>query len=308
MSKNNLTAWSTNAQWVFDSTEPFTAADEGKWLRIDPAVNWTPGYQVVRFVLEGFDLGAQGVQNIAFLYDTLTAGGIASGKASFVTNQTNRLVADGNSFLQYPNPGGDTNNYQRREWMKRTQYLLGPTWEVINLGVSGQTTAQMLSDESSQVLPLYDATKARNVLFAFEGINDLFYGASVATAYANLKAYGQAGVGAGFETWLCTGTPRQETGTPADYASKLAALNAMLRADFGAATNLPLVKGRSAGVTYAHRLVDVGALPEFADPTSAFYFEPDKVHLNLSGFDRAATLLAPVASSIVVPAPAFVNL
>lgn len=90
--------------------------------------------------------------------------------------ETQQIVLDGNSHTVY--------------WfaqMYRTiQYnTILSEWKYINFGVSGQTTAQMLSDYSSQVAPVYNSSYSRNIYIPVEVTNDLYSGATLDQAKDN---------------------------------------------------------------------------------------------------------------------------
>jgi lysophospholipase L1-like esterase len=134
------------------------------------------------------------------------------------------IVADGNSYVVgYP-------SYTSFPTLIGTS--LGLT--VVNFGVSGQTTPQMITDEGSQVLPTYDATKT-NILLVCEGGNDIYFNGSATNAVANMKTYCNAARAAGFKVILTTVIHRNESTPFGDdattYNSKLDAFNAGVLAD-----------------------------------------------------------------------------
>ena len=67
------------------------------------------------------------------------------------------------------------------------------TIAMVNFAVGGQTTASMLSDQSSQILPAYDASKRRNVFIIWEAYNALRLDVNLSaqSAFNQLKTYCQ---------------------------------------------------------------------------------------------------------------------
>ena len=82
-------------------------------------------------------------------------------------DETVNIVCDGSSCVAGSNhPGFD--------WPKQLGDLLGPGYQVTNLGVSGQPTTAMIADYSSQVAPLYNRDHAGNVYIAWEIYNQVY--------------------------------------------------------------------------------------------------------------------------------------
>lgn len=162
-----------------------------------------------------------------------------------------------------------------------------------NTAVSGQTTAQMLTRAPVHVDPAHDATRDFNVYVAWEGINDLYFGASVSQAYSHLVTVCQGRRAAGFKVVVGTLTPRQNTGTPAGQEASRLAVNALLRASW---------------TTFADALADIGAsspLGVLATCTNPVYYDAsDLVHFTDVGYDIVAGIVAAAIQTIVSPAAA----
>ena len=58
-----------------------------------------------------------------------------------------------------------------------------------NIAVGGQTTVDMITRQSSYLFPYYESRCARNLVIAMEVRNDLYFGASDATALADIQNY-----------------------------------------------------------------------------------------------------------------------
>lgn len=103
-----------------------------------------------------------------------------------VASSTN-VIWDGNSLTVNTVQSGATDSLEAMASMTMDRPdMSGAT--MTNFGVSGQTTAQMLSDQSTQVLPSFIAGK-RNILHVFEIYNDIYYNGVVADAVARYWQY-----------------------------------------------------------------------------------------------------------------------
>lgn len=133
---------------------------------------------------------------------------------------------------------------------------------ITNLGVNGQTTAQMISNFPVNVVPMKLYGKS-NFYLCLEGTNDLYFGGSAEDAYNRLNYLCTIAKFAGFEPFTYTVMPRSNAGTPPDFETKRQALNGFLRAK-------PFLFG----------LIDIAADANLGDPgaeTNATYFN-DLVH------------------------------
>lgn len=97
------------------------------------------------------------------------------------------VIWDGNSLTVNTLQSGATDSLESMASMTMDRpETSGAT--MTNFGVSGQTTAQMLSDQSTQVFPSFIAGK-RNILHVFEIYNDIYYNGVVADAVARYWQY-----------------------------------------------------------------------------------------------------------------------
>lgn len=109
------------------------------------------------------------------------------GKKSLRTNQ---IVCDGNSHLIY----------QLSAQVRRIGYeYVNTGMDLVNLGVSSQTTQAMQADYATEVAPLYDGGLTNNILVAVEMTNDLFFGATKEDTFQNYKDYCLAAQATGYK-------------------------------------------------------------------------------------------------------------
>jgi lysophospholipase L1-like esterase len=140
------------------------------------------------------------------------------------------IIADGNSYVH----GNGYTPFATYIMQQLPFTTNGATMQ--NFGVGGQTTPQMLADQSSQVLSQYVSGKA-NILLVFEGGNDIHFNGSVANAVQNMKTYCLNARAAGFKVITSTNIPRNQPqgtaygDTNASYNVKLVEFNNGLIAD-----------------------------------------------------------------------------
>ena len=139
-----------------------------------------------------------------------------------------------------------------------------------NVALGGQTTRDMI-ESFGDVQAAFDPA-ARNILVAWEGTNDLYFGATPAQAVAHLETYRAAATGKGWEVIVLTLLPRASTPDPVAFERQRLAVNDGLRR-----ARLPLV--------------DVGADTEmgpFPAVLAGVYYQTDRVHLAERGSRRIA--------------------
>jgi lysophospholipase L1-like esterase len=196
---------------------------------------------------------------------------------SVAFGQTNKIVVDGNSYtVGYP-------SYTSFADIIATHYAI----TVTNLGVSGQTTNQMLADEYSQVLPLYDATKV-NIIPLVEGGNDIYYWGDVDSAVARYIRYATIAKAAGFKVIASTTIPRNQTTSfgdnPTQYNTKLSEFNSGIIAASGSFD--AIIRPDTAAI--------------FQTYTSGGY-DSDNVHPNQTGQQKFADLFISAINSLQAP-------
>ena len=148
-----------------------------------------------------------------------------------------------------------------------------------NYGVSGQTTAQMVTDGVAQIDSRYITGVSKNVVVAWEITNDLKLGADRATAYANMVAYCQARKNAGFSVVLLTILPRTQVGLPETFEADRIAINDLIKANYA---------------SYASAVADVAAdsrIGDYGDSDDTTYYS-DGVHMTEAGYAIVAGIVA----------------
>jgi lysophospholipase L1-like esterase len=158
-----------------------------------------------------------------------------------------------------------------------------------NFAKSSQTTVDMIEDASTTVDHLYDPSK-KSILVAWEITNDLFFGATPETAYANFVEYCQQRKAVGWRVVVINVLPRSNEGTPTNFEKSRKAVNQKMREDFPDKTNNPTVYRSGEKGGYADFLVDVDSIPELGNPGSeknTIYY-PDLVHLTTYGYTLIA--------------------
>lgn len=136
----------------------------------------------------------------------------------------------------------------------------------INLGLGGQTSAQLATNIAAQLTGLVDAAVTRNALIIGIGSNDVAAGTAAATTYTNIQTVVAAGVSAGFtKIIVVTVLPR---GT-----------NEAIRTTLNSS-----ITGGAAGGGYTVADVasdaNMGAAGKNSDTT---YYNADAVHPNTTG-------------------------
>ena len=176
----------------------------------------------------------------------------------------NRFISDGNSLtvgaeITYP---------------KLLIESLGATWEYRNFGVGGQDTADMIADADTQIDPLFDSRKRRDVVICWEGGNDIG-SATAADAYDRLVAYCQGRQSAGFEVIILTLSISDNTEA---WLARRIELNSLLIANWA---------------TFADAIVRIDQDPYLGDdgnPLDTDYFV-DGVHMTPAGYAIVADLV-----------------
>lgn len=178
---------------------------------------------------------------------------------------TVKVVCDGNSMSV------------SSTYIAGLQTLLGsPSYSVGTVAVSGQTTAQMISDAASEVDPyITNSTgsfNGRAALFAWEGTNDIgIDGADLTTLQSRWNTYFSARAAAGWAsggnkliaaTIIACGT------FTAPQESVRVAFNSWLRTNYS---------------TYATHLVDLANDARFQNPADTTYYNVDTIHPNAGG-------------------------
>jgi acyl-CoA thioesterase I len=143
------------------------------------------------------------------------------------------IICDGNSITQ--GVYGPETSYPRQLAQRLNDR--GYDVEVLNAGVSGQTTAHMLHDALWQIDRCYDPDRL-NLLIAMEGGNHMLFGASPATAVAAFAKYCRSRQAAGYKVVAIDTFPRDHGYPPGydqsqrDYAADLLTYNQLIRSQW----------------------------------------------------------------------------
>jgi hypothetical protein len=152
----------------------------------------------------------------------------------------------------------------------------------INLALSGEKLATMLSEYSSLVAPLFDSSRRNNILIFDGGANDIFTaGHTTAQTFADLQSYCNAAIATGWQAYYITSIAFPG-GNTWDTS-----LNSLVR----------------GGPLSCTALIDIGANPHF-DPsispavnTNQTYYSTDDEHPNAFGYSIWA--MAPYISTAI---------
>lgn len=184
---------------------------------------------------------------------------------------TRNIIFDGNSIVE----GGPNNTILDFTGVSAASLGLG-FQDYFNYGISGQTTAQMVTAGVSRIDPQYNAAlrSSYNIVCFFEITNDLLTTQNAVTSQANVKAYCLARRAAGFKVVVGTCLPR--TGQYAGFEADRLAVNAWIRANY---TN------------FADALADIGndaTIGQTGQASNATYYS-DGTHPTTAGHAIVAT-------------------
>jgi lysophospholipase L1-like esterase len=271
----DLKTWVSDANWIYPLNAGSQALVTGVPVFIVGGTGWTTGLRLANGFFAGFGT-PDGTRNM--LQSTAGWGGSGlTGGVGFQIGQgtlTAQIVCDGNSLT--------AGNVPQANYPNNCAGNLGANWKVTNYGVGGQITTAMTADAVAQVDPNYNAAYTHNILCAWEITNDLFFGATAATAIANFKTYCAARKSAGWKVCVLTVTPRSEAGTPGSFEASRQTCNTELRNPANLGTYWDIV----ADVAADSRIGDAG------DELDTTYYMADKVHLNATGYALVGQLVA----------------
>jgi len=199
--------------------------------------------------------------------------GVVTGGSTPPTTSVYKIVCDGNSLTFGTNyaEGSDSS------YPKKLGVLL-PISRVINYGVSGQTTIDMINDYSSQIAPQYTADTT-SVLVAWEIGNDLYYTGNTDTCKNRIRRYCEYGQATGYLVLVGTAPHRGYSSntsagdSPSTYNLKLDTINTWLAANY---------------TDFADKLVDFAGDTRLNDPNNTTYRDADKVHYIGAGYTLIA--------------------
>jgi len=205
------------------------------------------------------------------------SGGTMTG--SLVTQVPN-IVFDGDS-LTIGTGALPFNNFPlSNDYPSQVAACLDARGSYYNVGVAGETVATMITNAPA-VVDAKLVSGAENIVVLAGGTNDIYYTDSAATAYSNIVTYCQARQAAGWKVVICTITPRDDSGAPADFETQRQALNTSIRSNWH---------------TFANALADVGNdanIGQAGNYSNTQYYNGDLVHHNPNGYwVRAGYVLA----------------
>ena len=187
-----------------------------------------------------------------------------------------KIIVDGNSLTVY----GGVNLHDK---IKANPLTSAAT--CVGFGVSGQTTAQMIADQQSQIIAAFDPAK-KNIVIALELGNHISVDSVTgAVAHASYRQYGQAIRAAGGKFIACTAFDRNSVASP----------NPSVRTGINIANNLM----RDQWPGYANALVDVQRwLSAVFDNAENRGYWPDGVHYEPFAYDLFANYCAYTISKL----------
>jgi lysophospholipase L1-like esterase len=107
---------------------------------------------------------------------------------TYISLSRARIFCDGNSITSGDAIPGYTTGLGYPEQLAYQLNMLNYTVKVSNLGVSGQTTIAMSIDAVSQIDNSFEIGDT-NIIIAWEGGNDIYFGATPLRAYENFRDY-----------------------------------------------------------------------------------------------------------------------
>lgn len=155
-----------------------------------------------------------------------------------------------------------------------------------NRGIPGQTTQDMQAAIATQATAYYNASVAKNIGVFWEITNDLFFGGSAASAYANAVTYCQSLRAIGYKVVILTVLPRSDAGTPLGFEVARTTVNANIVANWA---------------SFADGIYDCAGdarIGDFGDQLDPTYYQSDQVHLNATGYAIIATGVSAVISTL----------
>jgi lysophospholipase L1-like esterase len=203
------------------------------------------------------------------------------------------IVFDGNSLVYGNNVG------QEQNLPAQVGQLYGEKAIVYNFGVGAQTTQSMQKDAAQQIDPILRPYRT-NILVAWEGTNELYFGASPDTAYQDLVSYSRERKEKGWKVILLTLLPRSNRGTRQGFEQDRLLLNQRLVRDFSTKTACKNILLPSTADPYADALVDVGSIDEIGDAgdeLTSLYL--DRVHLSAEGYFIVASYTKPAIDLVL---------
>lgn len=133
-----------------------------------------------------------------------------------------------------------------------------------NVAVGGQMVSEASADAETQVDALFSASNTDNIVVAWMGTNDLYYGIDAGTAYRRLRDYCLRRRYKGFKVVVCNAISREDAGGVAGFSTRRAAFNTLLTDNWTA---------------FADAYVDLYSDSRFQNAQDTTYYQTDDVHI-----------------------------
>lgn len=157
-----------------------------------------------------------------------------------------------------------------------------PTFDVTNMGLGGDTVANMLATSLNRVnRAKYGPERERNFVVVWGGTNDLVSGATGAATYANLVSLCNLLSAYGYEVIVGNTIVRNAS---APFETERLAYNALIDANY---------------LTFASARADFAGRSEFSSFSNLTYFNPDGIHLTNAGYAVAEDVVNDVITAVL---------
>lgn len=178
------------------------------------------------------------------------------------------------SRVEAPPDGAGDETSQYAWWLMQAR----PDWDVVNQGVNGERSDQILARFDRDVL-----ARRPRVVVIIAGVNDVYQGRPAAHVIEQLAAMYDRAKRAGIEVVAGTIIP-YDTATP-DQNARMRAVNEWIRTTAAADPSIAYVDTRAAAAAAG-------------DPDRLFE-SPDGLHPSPAGYRRMADAIRPVIESVL---------
>jgi lysophospholipase L1-like esterase len=215
---------------------------------------------------------------------SIVAGFVIAAALNTPMQTTVRIIALGDSTtagtpgwksrLEAPPDGAGNEQSQYAYWLRRSH----PDWTVINQGVNGERSDQILARFDRDVVD-----ERPNLVVIIAGVNDVYQGRSVDHVTRQLTAMYDRARAAGIP--VVAGTIIPYNTATAEQNARMRVINEWIRGRAAADPNVDFVDTRAAA-----------AAP--ADPDRLFD-SPDDLHPSPAGYRRMADAIGPVLEAVL---------
>jgi lysophospholipase L1-like esterase len=194
----------------------------------------------------------------------------------YVDLRSSKIIFDGNSLTEGASTGAGAANISSQVSSQLINRGIRGV-SIVNVGVGGQNCAQMIVDGSSQVAPLREAGRD-NIVVVNEGGNDIYFGATAAQAFQNIRDYCLLRRAEGFYVlvWSClhrnNGFSSNPTGDPSGFQAALLDFNNRLERGW-----------KEFADAYMDTRKHFPYIPEANFPDNGGFWFPDCVHPSATG-------------------------